>query len=178
VILDVYGGPKHLHVVQAMRNWLVPQWLADQGFVVVAVDNRGTPGRGRDWEASIYQKFGTVPLAVALNNDGSLRKLTAVDATPETEKQIGFILGQFEGKGKRGGNYAKAKILFESRDKVAKPYSNTAFRLWMRVLEASFMFERDERDRTLLDDEINKSVSKKKPTAEDEEEEAAEFQMK
>lgn len=123
-------------------------------------------------------KFGTVPLAVALNNDGSLRKLTAVDATPETEKQIGFILGQFEGKGKRGGNYAKAKILFESRDRVAKPYSNTAFRLWMRVLEASFMFERDERDRTLLDDEINKSVSKKKPTAEDEEEEAAEFQMK
>ncbi len=62
VILDVYGGPKHLHVVQAMRNWLVPQWLADQGFVVVAVDNRGTPGRGREWERAVYQKFGTVPL--------------------------------------------------------------------------------------------------------------------
>jgi dipeptidyl-peptidase 4 len=62
VILDVYGGPKHLHVVQAVRNWLVPQWLADQGFVVVAVDNRGTPGRGREWERSVYQKFGTVPL--------------------------------------------------------------------------------------------------------------------
>ncbi|HEY1190721.1 MAG TPA: DPP IV N-terminal domain-containing protein, partial [Gemmata sp.] len=61
VILDVYGGPKHLHVVRAMRNWLVPQWLADQGFVVVAVDNRGTPGRGREWERSVYQKFGTVP---------------------------------------------------------------------------------------------------------------------
>jgi dipeptidyl-peptidase-4 len=62
VILDVYGGPKHLHVVQAMRNWLVPQWLADQGFIVVAVDNRGTPGRGREWEKALYQKFGTVPL--------------------------------------------------------------------------------------------------------------------
>ncbi len=62
VIVDVYGGPKHLHVVQAMRNWLVPQWLADQGFIVVAIDNRGTPGRGRDWERAIYQKFGTVPL--------------------------------------------------------------------------------------------------------------------
>ena len=62
VIVDVYGGPKHLHVVQAMRNWLVPQWLADQGFIVVAIENRGTPGRGRDWERAIYQKFGTVPI--------------------------------------------------------------------------------------------------------------------
>jgi dipeptidyl-peptidase-4 len=62
VILDVYGGPKHLHVQQAMRNWLVPQWLADQGFIVVAIDNRGTPGRGLEWEKSVYQKFGTVPL--------------------------------------------------------------------------------------------------------------------
>ena len=62
VIVDVYGGPRHLHVVQAMRNWLIPQWLADQGFIVVAIDNRGTPGRGREWERAIYQKFGTVPL--------------------------------------------------------------------------------------------------------------------
>ncbi|HSQ58072.1 MAG TPA: S9 family peptidase [Gemmata sp.] len=62
VIVDVYGGPKHLHVVQAMRNWLVPQWLADQGFIVVAIDNRGTPGRGRDWERAIYKKFGSVPI--------------------------------------------------------------------------------------------------------------------
>ena len=62
VIVDVYGGPRHLHVVQAMKNWLIPQWLADQGFIVVAIDNRGTPGRGHEWERAIYQRFGTVPL--------------------------------------------------------------------------------------------------------------------
>jgi dipeptidyl-peptidase-4 len=62
VIVDVYGGPHHLHVTQSMRSWLIPQWLADQGFIVVAIENRGTPGRGRDWERAIYQKFGTVPL--------------------------------------------------------------------------------------------------------------------
>jgi dipeptidyl-peptidase-4 len=62
VLLDVYGGPHHLHVTQAMRPWLVAQWVADQGFIVVAVENRGTPGRGRDWERSIYGKFGSVPI--------------------------------------------------------------------------------------------------------------------
>lgn len=62
VILDVYGGPHHVHVTQEMRPWLLKQWLADQGFIVVAIDNRGTPGRGRDWERAIYQKFDTVPL--------------------------------------------------------------------------------------------------------------------
>jgi dipeptidyl-peptidase-4 len=62
VVLDVYGGPHHLTVQQAMRPWLLMQWLADQGFIVVAIDNRGTPGRGRDWERAIYQKFATVPL--------------------------------------------------------------------------------------------------------------------
>lgn len=62
VIVDVYGGPRHLHVVQAQRNWLVPQWLADQGFIVVAIENRGTPAQGRDWERAVAGKFGTVPL--------------------------------------------------------------------------------------------------------------------
>jgi dipeptidyl-peptidase-4 len=62
IIVDVYGGPHHLHVVNAKRNWLMPQFLADQGYVVIAIENRGTPGRGRDWEREIYQKFGEVPL--------------------------------------------------------------------------------------------------------------------
>ncbi|MBO0700790.1 MAG: DPP IV N-terminal domain-containing protein, partial [Zavarzinella sp.] len=62
VILDVYGGPHHQSVTKAMRSWLIPQWLADQGFVVVSIDNRGTPGRGRDWERAIYEKFGSVPI--------------------------------------------------------------------------------------------------------------------
>ena len=47
---------------RAESRWLLDQWLADQGFIVVAIDNRGTPGRGRDWERAIYQKFGRVPL--------------------------------------------------------------------------------------------------------------------
>lgn len=93
VILDVYGGPKHLTVVQAMRNWLVPQWLADQGFIVVAVDNRGTPGRGRGWEKAIYQKFGTVPL------EDQVKGLHALcDKFPELDRdRVGIVGWSFGG---------------------------------------------------------------------------------
>jgi dipeptidyl-peptidase-4 len=62
VIVYVYGGPGHQVVVRSMRSWLLPQWLADQGFIVVSIDNRGTPNRGRDFERAVYQKFGSVPL--------------------------------------------------------------------------------------------------------------------
>jgi dipeptidyl-peptidase-4 len=62
VILHVYGGPGHQEVQAQMTRRLIDQWLADQGFIVVAVDNRGTPGRGRDWERAVYKKFGAVPL--------------------------------------------------------------------------------------------------------------------
>lgn len=44
VVLDVYGGPGMRTVVPARDAWLEKQWWADQGFAVVAVDNRGTPG--------------------------------------------------------------------------------------------------------------------------------------
>jgi dipeptidyl-peptidase-4 len=62
VVVFTYGGPTSQVVTQAMQPWLIRQWLADQGFVVVAIDNRGTAGRGREWEKALYQKFGTVPL--------------------------------------------------------------------------------------------------------------------
>jgi dipeptidyl-peptidase-4 len=62
VMVDVYGGPHHIHVLAAQTRWLLDQWYADQGFIVVAIDGRGTPGRGAAWERAIYQKFGSVPL--------------------------------------------------------------------------------------------------------------------
>jgi dipeptidyl-peptidase-4 len=61
-IVHVYGGPGHQEVQAQMTRRLIDQWLADQGFVVVAIDNRGTPGRGRDWERALSRKFGSVPL--------------------------------------------------------------------------------------------------------------------
>jgi dipeptidyl-peptidase-4 len=63
VIIDVYGGPGYNKVTQAAKGYLMDQWLADQGFIVVSIDGRGTPGRGRDWERAIYLKLGEIPLA-------------------------------------------------------------------------------------------------------------------
>ncbi len=62
VVVHVYGGPGHQQVLANMAMRLLDQWLADQGFVVVSVDNRGTPGRGRDWERALSRHFGSVPL--------------------------------------------------------------------------------------------------------------------
>ncbi len=62
VIVDVYGGPGHQQVVASMRSYLLDQWIADHGFIVVAIDGRGTPGRGHDWERAIAGHFGSVPL--------------------------------------------------------------------------------------------------------------------
>ena len=62
VLIDVYGGPVHNQVILGMRNWLRDQWLANQGFIVIAIENRGTPCYGHDWERAIYQKLGSVAL--------------------------------------------------------------------------------------------------------------------
>jgi dipeptidyl-peptidase-4 len=57
VIDWAYGGPHSLRVVRNGRRYLLEQWLADQGFIVVTVDGRGTPGRGRAFERAIRSDF-------------------------------------------------------------------------------------------------------------------------
>ena len=62
VIMYVYGGP-HVNVITStMARYLMDQWIADHGFVVVSGDGRGTPRRGRDFERIINGSFGTIPL--------------------------------------------------------------------------------------------------------------------
>ncbi|MGW1911813.1 prolyl oligopeptidase family serine peptidase [Streptomyces sp. NPDC002076] len=55
VLLDPYGGAGGLRVTAA-HDWrtLVSQWFAEQGFAVLVTDGRGTPGRGPDWERTVY----------------------------------------------------------------------------------------------------------------------------
>jgi dipeptidyl-peptidase 4 len=63
VINYVYGGPHVQMVNLAPRGALLSQWLADHGFIVVSIDGRGTPGRGREWERVVKGDLIDVPLA-------------------------------------------------------------------------------------------------------------------
>jgi dipeptidyl-peptidase 4 len=63
VILDVYAGPGHKQVVAQPDRYMIDQWMADRGYIVVLIDGRGTPGHGREWERSIRGNLIDVALA-------------------------------------------------------------------------------------------------------------------
>jgi dipeptidyl-peptidase-4 len=63
VLFHVYGEPWGQTVLDAWfgRNRLWHGLLAQQGYIVMSVDNRGTPApRGRAWRKIIYRKMGIV----------------------------------------------------------------------------------------------------------------------
>jgi dipeptidyl-peptidase 4 len=59
VLLDPYGGPHAQRVVRSGAAHLTSQWLADQGFAVLVVDGRGSPGRGPAWERAVHRDLAT-----------------------------------------------------------------------------------------------------------------------
>jgi len=64
LIVNIYGGP----AAQTVRNsWggstaLFHQILAQKGFAIFSVDNRGTPGRDRKFQTAIRHQFGAIEL--------------------------------------------------------------------------------------------------------------------
>jgi dipeptidyl-peptidase-4 len=60
VIVSTYGGPTHPVVTLDRRALLSDQVFADAGFIVVRVDNRGTPGRGRDFQRVVAGDLATI----------------------------------------------------------------------------------------------------------------------
>ncbi|MEP6973020.1 MAG: prolyl oligopeptidase family serine peptidase [Actinomycetota bacterium] len=57
VLLDPYGGPHWNRVTKTGLGFLESQWFADQGFAVLVIDGRGTPGRGPGWEREVYRNL-------------------------------------------------------------------------------------------------------------------------
>jgi dipeptidyl-peptidase 4 len=59
VLLDPYGGPQHQKVMASAGGYLESQWFADQGFAVLVVDGRGTPGAGPKWARAVRGDVAT-----------------------------------------------------------------------------------------------------------------------
>jgi dipeptidyl-peptidase-4 len=63
VLFEVYGEPAGTTVNDSWggEGMLWHQYLADKGYLVMSLDNRGTPApRGKAWRKAIYQKVGVL----------------------------------------------------------------------------------------------------------------------
>lgn len=82
VAVYVYGGPASQTVTNSWPgrgDHLFNQYLAQQGYVVFSLDNRGTPRRGRDFGGALYGVQGTVEVADQLRGVAWLKQQPWVD---------------------------------------------------------------------------------------------------
>jgi dipeptidyl-peptidase 4 len=63
VLMDPYGGPHSQRVLASRAAHLGSQWFAEQGFAVVVVDGRGTPGRGPEFDRAVHGDLAEPVLA-------------------------------------------------------------------------------------------------------------------
>lgn len=79
VLMKPYGGPGFQQVVASQSFYWEGQWWADQGFLVVTADGRGTTGRGPAWDREIFGDMKDVTLA---------DQIEAVNALPEAVSRL------------------------------------------------------------------------------------------
>ena len=79
VLMKPYGGPGFQQVVASQSFYWEGQWWADQGFLVVTADGRGTTGRGPAWDREIFEDMKDVTLA---------DQVEAVNALPEAVARL------------------------------------------------------------------------------------------
>jgi dipeptidyl-peptidase-4 len=95
VIVYVYGGP-HAQLVQ--NTWLggaglFNYYLAQQGYIIFTLDNRGSANRGRDFEQAIFRNAGTMEVRDQMTGVNYLKSLPYVD--PERIGVQGWSYGGF-----------------------------------------------------------------------------------
>lgn len=79
VLMKPYGGPGFQQVVASQSFYWEGQWWANQGFLVVTADGRGTTGRGPAWDRAIFENMKGVTLA---------DQIEAVNALPEAVSRL------------------------------------------------------------------------------------------
>ena len=96
VLLKPYGGPGFQQVVLQQSYYWEAQWWADQGFIVVTADGRGTTGRGPKWDREIFETMKDVTLADQVEAMHALAGVPeAADADLDKVCMIGWSYGGF-----------------------------------------------------------------------------------
>ncbi len=110
VAVYVYGGPASQTVTDSWPgrgDHLFNQYLAQRGYVVFSLDNRGTPRRGRDFGGALYGAQGTVEVADQLKGVAWLKAQPWVDGS-----RIGV-------QGWSNGGYMTLMLLAKASDQYA-----------------------------------------------------------
>ena len=82
-VVYVYGGP-HAHNVDTRWHWSSRSWetyMAQRGYVLFILDNRGSENRGRDFEQATFRHLGQVEMQDQMRGVDFLRTLSYVDTT-------------------------------------------------------------------------------------------------
>ncbi|MBR4829433.1 MAG: S9 family peptidase [Muribaculaceae bacterium] len=80
-VVYVYGGP-HAHNVDARWHWCSRSWetyMAQRGYLLFILDNRGSENRGRDFEQATFRQLGQVEMQDQMRGVDFLRTLNYVD---------------------------------------------------------------------------------------------------
>ena len=80
-VVYVYGGP-HANNVQASWHWSSRSWetyMAQKGYIVFILDNRGSQYRGRDFEQATFHQLGQIEMQDQMKGVDYLRTLPYVD---------------------------------------------------------------------------------------------------
>lgn len=80
-VIYVYGGP-HAHNVDASWHWLSRPWetyMAQKGYVLFILDNRGSENRGKDFEQATFRQLGQVEMQDQMQGVEFLKTLPYVD---------------------------------------------------------------------------------------------------
>ena len=80
-VVYVYGGP-HAHNVDASWHWASRSWetyMAQKGYILFILDNRGSEHRGRDFEQATFHQLGQIEMKDQMKGVDYLRTLPYVD---------------------------------------------------------------------------------------------------
>ncbi|SDN88023.1 dipeptidyl-peptidase-4 [Prevotella communis] len=80
-VVYVYGGP-HAHNVEASWHWASRSWetyMAQKGYIVFILDNRGSENRGREFEQATFHQLGQIEMQDQMKGVEYLKSLPYIN---------------------------------------------------------------------------------------------------